>query len=98
MKAVWGVTPETRGQVFEVGDRIGTACGMSLTRMEEERRDGDERNVAPDGLGAKATRVGYTSLIRTQGESTRMEIANKSASCSELDIQMQWLDYAGCVG
>jgi hypothetical protein len=44
VKAVWGATPEARGQLFEVGDRIGTACGISLTRMEEERRDGDERN------------------------------------------------------
>jgi hypothetical protein len=67
---------------------MGTACAMSLTRMEEGKRDGVERNRSARWIGRKiATRAGFTSLIRMRGESTRVEITNRSALCSELDTQ-----------
>lgn len=58
---------------------MSTACATSLTRMEEEKRDGVERNRGARWTGRKmATRAGFTFLIHMQGESTRAEIANGS--------------------
>lgn len=77
-----GCDPKSAWTAFwRGGNRIGTAYAMSLRRMEEVRRDGVERNRSACWIRRKiATRAGFITLIRTQGESTRVEIANKSAS------------------
>jgi len=47
---------------------MGTACATSLTKVEGEKRNGDERNRGPDGFGRKiATRVGYNFPSLVQG-------------------------------
>ena len=101
MKVVWGATPKACGQLFEGGgNRMSTACAISLTRMEEGRRDGVERNRSARWIGRKiATRAGFTSLIRMQGQITRVEIARgplqvQSWTLRQLDYGQ--LDYAGC--
>ena len=85
-----GCDPKSVWTAFEGrGDRMGTACAISLTRMEEGKTDGVERNRSAHWIRCKiATRVVFTSLIRVYGKSTRVEKANRSASCSaELDTQ-----------
>lgn len=78
---------------------MSTAYAMSLTRMEEGRRDGVERKRSARWIGRKiATRAGFTSLIRMQGQRTRVEIANPLHVQSWTPRQLDYaqLDYAEC--
>lgn len=54
---------------------MSTACAMSLTRMEEGKQDGVERNRSAGWIGRKlATRAGFTSL---------MHIARREYTCGD---------------
>lgn len=80
MKAVWGATPKVAWTAFLKGREQDEHSVRDVAHEDGGRKTGRRRrNRSARWIGRKiATRAGFTSLIRMQGQSTRVEIANRS--------------------